>query len=215
MEKLFYFHHHCLSVKNLDILWPVIFITALQWFKERNYPVLLIALQGRLQKQESIPPFLTVRLSAQVLAKNFSRSPKSVGKISRSVRGVFETTIFQTCNEAWRTTSWVSERPMYSPASTLFLLSTPRALIIAWKETYKIVSTAPEIYKRNKMHVYSLSLSSKLFKLIKKQAQQTRTALPCLTGLFQSCHLLRQFLWSFFQWLLRYGIKDLQGAELS
>lgn len=129
----------------------------------------LITLQGCLQKQESITGFLTVRLSAQVLAKNFSRSPKSVGKISRSVRGVFETTIFQTCKEAWRTTSWVSERPMYSPASTLFLLSTPRALIIAWKETYKIVLTTPEIYKRNKMHVYSLSLSSKLFKLIKKQ----------------------------------------------
>ena len=80
---------------------------------------------------EARPGTLTVLLSAHVLARKPSRSPKRVGRISRKVRGVLETTIFQTCREACRTTSWVSERPMYSPASTRFRRSTPRAVMIA------------------------------------------------------------------------------------
>lgn len=80
---------------------------------------------------EARPGTLTVLLSAHVLAKKPSRSPKRVGRISRKVRGVLETTIFQTCREACRTTSWVSERPMYSPANTRFRRSTPRAVMIA------------------------------------------------------------------------------------
>lgn len=56
-----------------------------------------------------------------------------MGRISRRVRGVLETTIFQTCREACLTTSCVSERPMYSPASTRFRRSTPRAVMMACK----------------------------------------------------------------------------------
>lgn len=68
-----------------------------------------------------------------MLAKKPRSSPKRVGRISRKVRGVLETTIFQTCKDACRTTSWVSERPMYSPANTRFRRSTPRAVMIAYR----------------------------------------------------------------------------------
>ena len=57
-------------------------------------------------------PARTVLLSGQVDARKPSSSLKRVGRISRRVRGVLDTTIFQTWREAWRTTSWVSERPM-------------------------------------------------------------------------------------------------------
>lgn len=127
---------------------------------------------------------LTVLLSAQVLARKPSSSPKRVGRISRRVRGVLETTIFQTCRDACRTTSWVSERPMYSPASTRFRRSTPRAVMMACSRrggtrTRKVRPPQHECPPQSK-------------------ETDTRHA-PCWTGQSQSCRLQRQFPWSSFQ----------------
>lgn len=139
---------------------------------------------------EARPGTLTVLLSAHVLAKKPSRSPKRVGRISRKVRGVLETTIFQTCREACRTTSWVSERPMYSPANTRFRRSTPRAVMIACsggREPRMRGGEAPTVCVP-----VSLPTGS-------RGRKGTWGCSPCWTERFRSCHPLRQFLWSFSQ----------------
>lgn len=66
----------------------------------------------RIKRDCSLSLDCTVLLSGQVEARKPSSSVKRVGRISRSVRGVFDTTIFHTWRDACLTTSCMSERPM-------------------------------------------------------------------------------------------------------
>lgn len=101
--------------------------------------------------------FPTVLLSGQVEARKPSRRVKRVGRISRRVLGVLDTTIFQTWREACRTTSCVSERPIYRPERTRLRRSAPRAPMIAWRKRTQVSSLAAVITKDSnltEMHSY-------------------------------------------------------------